>query len=84
MMHASVLIQQLKHLVCISIALASLSENYRRLSYLLFGQDKTIQQEKVEKHKKNEQTVYSTRHSSRQRSNDFTVDLRGQIARFAR
>ena len=47
-MCASVLIQQLTHLVCISIALASLSETYRRLSYLLFGEDKKIQQEKVD------------------------------------
>ena len=39
-MRAPVLIQQFLHLVCIPIALAPLSGNYPRLSYLLCGQDR--------------------------------------------
>ena len=39
-MRVPILIQQFTHLVCILIALASLSETYPRLSFLLFGQDR--------------------------------------------
>ena len=39
-MNIPVLIQQFTHLVCISIALASLRENYPRVLHLLFEQDK--------------------------------------------
>ena len=81
-MHASVLIQQFTHLVCIAIALA-FSENYPRLSYLLFEQDRKIQQEKEDKHKKNEQTVYAIDIPLDRKSNGFTVvDVRGQTAYF--
>ena len=79
-MHASLLVQQCTHLVCITIALA-FSENYPRLSFLLFEHDRKIQ-EKADKHKKNEQAVYATDIPLGRKSNDFTVDLQGQTAYF--
>ena len=80
-MHASLLVQQFTHLVCITIALA-FSENYPRLSFLLFEHDRKIQQEKADKHKKNEEAVYATDIPLGRKSNGFTVDLRGQTAYF--
>ena len=80
-MHASVLVQQFTHLVCITIALA-FSESYPRLSYLLFEQDRKIQQEKADEHKKNEQSVYATDIPLDRKNNGFTVDVRGQTAYF--
>ena len=58
-----------------------------RLSYLFWKvADKTekYQKRKTDKHEKDEQAVYATRHSSGQKSNGFTVDLRDQTACFAR
>ena len=78
-MHASLLVQQFTHLVCITIALA-FSENYPRPSYLLFEKDRKIQQGKTDKRKKNEQAVYATDIPLDRKSNGFTVDLRGQTA----
>ena len=80
-MHASVLVQQFTHLVCITNALA-FSENCPRLSYLLFKQDTEMQQEKADKRKKNEQAVYATDIPLGRKSNGFTVDVRGQTAYF--
>ena len=64
-MRAPVSIQYFTHLVCIPSALTPLSENYTRLSYPFLNKSEKIPQEKTEKHKKNEQTVYATRCSSR-------------------
>ena len=58
-----------------------------RISYLLRkveGHDKEDTKGKIDKHKKNEQTVYATMHSSQQKSIDFSIDLRDQTACFAR
>ena len=49
-MHAPVLVRQFTHLVRIPIALASLGGNYPRLSYLLCGQDRKIQQGRNTRH----------------------------------
>ena len=68
-MHAPALVQQFTYLVH--------PNRSHRLSYLLRkNADMTgkIQQER-DKHKKNEQTVHATRHSSFQKRNDFTFDL---------
>ena len=56
-MLASVLIQQFTHLVCIPIALSSLSKNYPGLSYLLFGQDRKVITR--EKHKRQTSKQYT-------------------------
>ena len=69
-MHAPALVQQFTHLV-------HPNRSHRR-SYLLRKiADMTgkVQQEKTDKHKKNEQTVHATRRSSLLKSNTFTVDL---------
>ena len=54
---APVLIQQFTHLVCIPIALASLSKNYPGLSYLLLGQDR--KNATREKHKRQPSKQYT-------------------------
>ena len=79
-MHAPVLEQLFTHLVCIPIALSS-SENDPPSRTRFSNKTKKY---KKRKHKKNEQTVYTTRHSSRYKSNGFTIDLSGQNACFAR
>ena len=69
-MYAPPLVQRFKDLVH--------PNRSHRLSYLLRKvADMTgkIQQEKTDKHQKNEQTVHVTRHFSRQKSNGSTVDL---------
>ena len=73
--------QQFTHLVCILIALASLSNNYPRLSYLLFGKDrKNITRENT---KHTDKAKNSEIHFRRKAKNS-SVTPRGRIACFAR
>ena len=55
-----------------------------RLSYLVWKISDKTENTTREKHDKNEQAGYVTRHSSRQKSSGFSVDLRDQTACFAR
>ena len=82
-MRAPILIQQFTHLVYIPIALASLSENYPRLSYLLFEQDRTNTTRESRQTQEKRANSIRDRRSSRHKSKGFTVDLRGEIACFA-
>ena len=65
--HAPALVQQFTHLVH--------PNRSHRFSYLLRKIADMTKKYNNRKHKKNEQTVYVTRHLSRQKSNGFTVDL---------
>ena len=78
-MRAPVLIQQLAHLVCIPIALASLRKKYSRLSYLLFGQDRNIQ----EKSTNHMDKAKNSEIRFRRKVKNFSVALRGRTACFA-
>ena len=62
---------------CIPIALASLSEKYPRLSYLLFGQDRKYRR-KIRDIQTKKSTVKSSTGSKK-----LSVTLRGRIAYFA-
>ena len=79
-MCAPVLIQQFTHLVCIPIALTPLSENYPRLSYLLFGRDRKIQ----EKDRKRTDKAKNSEIRFRREVKQSSVALWVRIACFAR